>query len=291
MSRPAGDRLPGLDLVEGRPVGVELEDDLREGLEHDRLERRRAAEPLVGRRRQRLGVVEVAALEPREPGGALTGRDDVDLVHQRRAVAAEPGRGHPAVARVVVEPLEGDLLVPDPLGEAERPGADELRRLDRLLGVLDELLRHDREEGHRVGHRAEERALRLLQRDPYGQRIDDRDGLDGSEIATPRPELHEAVDGGLDVVGGDGAAAVELDPRAQLERVVGPVRAHVPALGELRDHPVVLADRDQPLEHVRRELAKRERRPHVRIEPGQVGVGRDAQDLGLGECGRRDERG
>ena len=286
MSRPAGDRLPGLDLVERRPVGVELQDHLGEGLEHDRVEARRGAEPLVGRRGERLRVVEVAALEPGEPGGALAGRDDVDLVHERHAVPAQTGRRRPAVPRVVVEAPERDLLVAHPLGEPEGAGADELGRLEGILGALHELLRHDPEERHRVRQGAQERALRLLEGDLHGEGIDDRDGLHGAEVAPPDPDLHEAVDGRLHVLGGDRPAAVELDARPQLEGVLGPVGANAPALGELRDDPEVLADGDQALEHVRGELAQREGRVHVGVEPRQVGVGGDPQDLrGLG--GRR----
>ena len=217
---PPGDGLPRLDLVERRPVRVELEDHLREGLQHDRLEARRAADPLVRGRGQRHRVVEVAALETGEPRRAFTGGDDVNLVHQRRAVSAEPRRGHPAVPRVVVEALQGDLLVPHPLGETEGPGAHELGRLERILRVLDQLLRHDREERHRVGHGAEEGALRLFEGDADGRRIDHGHCPHCAEIAAPRPELDEAVDGRLDVVGGDGPPAVEAHAGAQLERVV-----------------------------------------------------------------------
>ena len=84
---------------------------------------------------------------------------------------------------------------------------------------------------------------------------------------------------------------MELDAGPQLERVLEAVRADAPALGELRDDAVVLADRDQPLEHVRGQLAQAERRAHVGIEPREVGVGGDPQDLGgLRVCrGRPDD--
>jgi hypothetical protein len=68
---PAGHRLPGLDLVERRTVGVQLQDDLGERLQHDGVERRRGAQSLEGRRRESHRVVEVSALEAREPGRAL----------------------------------------------------------------------------------------------------------------------------------------------------------------------------------------------------------------------------
>src|SRR5437667_343518 len=92
---------------------------------------------------------------------ALARRHDVDLVDERGAVPAEPGGGRAAVPAILVEAAQGDLLVPHPVGQPERSRPDEVRRLDRLLGTLDDLLRQDGEERHRVGHGAEERALSL----------------------------------------------------------------------------------------------------------------------------------
>ena len=175
------------------------------------------------------------------------------LLPERR-VAAQARLRHPPVPGVVSEAPQDNPLVALPFGQSEGAGPDQIWGLEGVFRPAHDLLWHDGEQGDGVGHRAEKGALRLLQRDPYGERIDDADGLDGVHVAPAYTVLHEAVDGGLHVVGGHGLAVVELHAGPQLERVLQTIIADRPTLGELGNHAVVLADRHESFEDMGRDL-------------------------------------
>ena len=140
--------------------------------------------------------------------------------------------GH--LAPVALERLHDDLDAGRRADEPVGPGADR-RFLEALVAdFLDVLLRHDPAragrggaiERHEVGPRLAEHEL-----DPA--RIDHLDVLDLVVEQLGRAAL-VALEGELDVLGGDGLAVVELGVLTQHEGVAGAVRRHRPRFGEAR---------------------------------------------------------
>jgi hypothetical protein len=170
------------------------------------------------------GDVDLALLECDQPCGRV-GDHAQDQALDRRGLAP-----------VAVEGLEHQLDSRLERDEAVGAGADG-RLLEAVLAdLLDVLLRHDPRRGgglrpvvgHEVGPRLAE-----PEADVSGiGRLDGGDPLlEGLGV-----DAAIALEGELDVVGGDGLAGMELRAFAEDELVDEPVGRHGPRLGEARRH-------------------------------------------------------
>ena len=209
---------------------------------------RRLRVPLLGELEEEDGVAPNSG-EP-EPGCPLDvlGHGAAQEVHDVELATLEPGRARRLVgdaledqalhARrlppVALEGLDDDL---DPRRGAHEPvgsGADRRFPEAVLADFLDVLLRHDPAGSGRGGPvKRHEVRPRLLHQEPDPARVDDLHVLDLVLEELRRPAAI-AVEGELDVLGGDGIPVVELDPLAQQELVTGAIGGHRPGLREAR---------------------------------------------------------
>ena len=230
-----GDRLAHLDVVQRRLAVVHRQDCLALGGADHHVEARIAFELRHGLGR---GVVREAIDVAGLQRGVGSGR--VGDEAERRAF--ELHRGAP-IALVLGQ---RDAVAFDAIGEDERTGAD---RVD--LVVVGAFGRDD--DGVTPGEVVDQVAVRLLQRQLDGGRIDDLDGLDGGIkglLGVQRALGIDAIEGELDVLGVECAAVVEGDAFIELEGVGQPVLGNLPGLGERRDDGAIGGEARQALEDV-----------------------------------------
>ncbi len=278
-SSAIGDRLPHLELVEGRLLVVDRQDGLALGRADHHLEARIVLDlgDAVGIE-EREGL-DVAGKQRRHGGRGVRNDAELGLVEGHRR------------APVIVRFDQRDRRALGPALELERAGADGLF----LVGVGG-LRRHD----HRVApaHIVEEGALRVLQRHLDRRRVDDLDLVDGREQALLRVDRivgAGAVEREFHVVGVEVGAVVEFDAGVQLEGVDLAVIGNGPALGEIRQHLAVRADAGQALEHVGVEhFVDRRRGARGRVEMRRFERNADDQVGARGKCrgagGKRQDR-
>ena len=205
------------------------------------------------------------------------------------------------LAPVAVEGLQHQLDPRLERDEAVGAGADG-RLLEAVLAdLLDVLPRHDPRRGGGlrpvVGH---EVGPRLAEPEADVSGIGRLDGGDpvleglGEDAAI-------ALEGELDVVGGDGLAGMELRALAEDELVDEPVGRHGPRLGQARRHRLARHRLDervvQPVQDHERRAGERLRRVEIRGDQGRVhaprhlALGRGAGRGGRGEAEtQRDHR-
>ena len=128
--------------------------------------------------------------------------------------------------------------------EAERPGADGLRRDvgDLVLGQDAQLA---------LAEDVLEAGVGDAESEPHGERIDRLDLLDHGDIrARPRAgrRIEDALHGGHDILGRQHLAVVELDALAQLEGPHLEVVGGGPAHGQIRLGGEVAVDAGEPVE-------------------------------------------
>ncbi len=198
----------------------------------------------------------------RDEGGHARG---IVLVH-RHLDLVDIGQAGEEVAGV---PDEGETDIRTVAVEHPRPGADHRLGLLEVAELLHGLPRDDGQ-GHGIGHHVEEPDVGLLEGHLDRVLVHDLDLVEGRHHAAVGIALlaHEAIEGVLDVVGGElapvhGRLGVPADALAELEDVRGLVGLG-PGLGE-----ITLED----------EAARRHPRPRLVLEEPAVGEG--VEDVGL----------
>ena len=160
------------------------------------------------------------------------------------------------VRRVAVIALHLHMAARQELHQLPRPGAHGAQLLRRIL------LEFGREDHDRLGERADELDegwLALLHRHHEGGGIRPRPAFDVVEDLALIGLRLVAVPRSHDIGRGHCLAVVELDPLAQLKSVDQPVRRFGEGFREIGDRVVGLVARHQRLEHVHRDIARRNR--------------------------------
>ena len=200
---------------------------------------------------------ELARLQPCHARAGLRHDAERHRVEAGDLVAAEAVDVLVARVRLVaVEALQLDVAVGDELDELPRPGADGLQLHRRRVRVL---LRNDHDRNAERAQVLEERRLRRLQRMTKVCASGRLPLLDDVEDAAVDADLLVAIERGDHVLGRHRLAVVELHAFRSLKCRSARPRSRSPP-GRARDRVHVLVARHQRLEHVHRDVARRDRR-------------------------------
>jgi hypothetical protein len=164
-----------------------------------------------------------------------------------------------------------------PFLELERAGPHHVA--DRLVATrVDQRPRVDRGHLVRVGQRREHHAGDLFGPELDGVLVLRGDRLDvGEERLAGGGEAAPALQRRHHVVGGHLLAVVEGHALAELDRVGEPIAADLVALGQHRNDREALVEREEPLDHVPRDVEHEGGAGLVNVDRGRLAGQRDAQ--------------
>ena len=201
---------------------------------------------------------------------------------------------------VLVEAVHDQVFALHPLDQPERPAPHHRLRLAAPPIIERVLLRRGRRVEHQAhavrGQHVQHEAVRVLEPDLHGGRIEDFDRVNHRLVVSPHAGLgrriDDAVDAELDGGGVHLGAVVEQDVLSELERVEQPVGRDVPRLGGIRDERAVGRDPEQAAPDVHRHPVQLVSGRGVKVEVGDLVAVRDPQGAApLGHLRLRDGGG